>query len=78
MRTKDNITIKQKVRFGKPTIAGTRITVEDILNLLEKGYEINEITKQYPTLTQDDVKAAINYAAGIVGKEEVLIVTKNS
>lgn len=46
---------------GKPTIDGTRITVELILNLIEHGQTIPEIMDGYD-LTENQVKAAINYA----------------
>jgi len=47
--------------LGKPTIKGTRITVEIILNLLEHGQTIKNIMEDYD-LTQDQVKSAINFA----------------
>lgn len=56
------ITINPKIRFGKPCIRGTRIAVVDILNLLAAGYAIDEIPKQYPGITKNDVLAAIAFA----------------
>ncbi len=50
-----------KIMLGKPTIAGTRITVELILNLVEHGQTIPEIMDDYD-LTENQVKAAIRYA----------------
>lgn len=50
-----------KIMVGKPTIAGTRVTVELILNLIEHGQTIPEIIDDYD-LTEDQVKAAIRYA----------------
>lgn len=47
---------------GKPTIAGTRITVTLILNLLAHGQTIDQIIDDYPDLTREDIKAAIRYA----------------
>lgn len=47
--------------LGKPTIAGTRITVELILNLIEHGQTIPEIITDY-NLTKDQILAAVNYA----------------
>ncbi len=50
-----------KIMVGKPTIVGTRITVELILNLIEQGQTIKEIMEEYD-LTEDQVKAAIRFA----------------
>lgn len=50
-----------KIMVGKPTIAGTRITVELILNLIEHGQTIPKIADEYD-LTEDQIKAAIRYA----------------
>lgn len=50
-----------KIMVGKPTIEGTRITVELILNLIEHGQTIPQIMDDY-ALTEDQVKAAIRYA----------------
>ncbi|MEK7629542.1 MAG: DUF433 domain-containing protein [Patescibacteria group bacterium] len=76
MATKNNIggaiVIKQKVRFGKPCIKGTRIAIADILNLLKAGYAIEEIPEQYPNITTEDVRLALRYAARTMAKEEIL------
>lgn len=50
-----------KIMVGKPTIAGTRITVELILNLIENGQTIPQIMKEYD-LTEEEVKVAVRYA----------------
>lgn len=50
-----------KIMVGKPTIAGTRITVELILNLIEHDQTIPEIMDDYD-LTEEQVKTAIRYA----------------
>lgn len=52
------IIINPKIMLGKPVVAGTRITVELILNLIEQGITIPEIMDDY-MLTEDQVKAAI-------------------
>lgn len=44
------IAINPKIRFGKPCVRGTRIAVENILNLIKAGYAFDEILKQYPIL----------------------------
>ena len=69
--TPAGIVIKQTLRFGKPCIKGTRIAITDILNLLQRGYSIDNISTQYPSVTTTDVKTALRYAASVLGKEEV-------
>ncbi|HEV7231445.1 MAG TPA: DUF433 domain-containing protein [Bacteroidia bacterium] len=59
----ESITINPAVRFGKPCIRGMRITVYDILGWLASGMTIKEILVDYPELIEDDVKAALAYAA---------------
>ncbi|HAI74385.1 MAG TPA: antitoxin [Candidatus Moranbacteria bacterium] len=66
------ITVKQSVRFGKPCIKGTRIAITDLLNLLQMGYAIKNIPEQYPGVTVNKAKIALDYAAKVLGKEEVL------
>ncbi len=48
---------------GKPVVAGTRIPVSLILNVLAHGYDVERILAAYPILTADDVKAALLYSA---------------
>lgn len=52
-----------KVRFGKPTVRGTRITVEDVLRLTSRGVSTAGILDEYPQLSEDDVRAAHAFAA---------------
>jgi len=57
------IVIDQGVRFGKPCIKGTRITVGDILQWLSEGIPIPEILDDYPPLKEIHIKAALAFAA---------------
>lgn len=57
------ITIDPQVRFGRPCIRGMRISVYDILGWLASGMSISDILEDYPQLTDEDVKAALFYAA---------------
>lgn len=52
--------------LGKPTIAGTRITVEQILRLLAQKLTIDDLHKDFPQLKEADIKAAVEYAARVV------------
>ncbi|GEP52805.1 hypothetical protein FNO01nite_34770 [Flavobacterium noncentrifugens] len=60
---KEIITIEAGKRGGKPTIRGMRISVSDILNWLASGMTIPEILSDFDELTQDDIFAALSYAA---------------
>jgi uncharacterized protein (DUF433 family) len=51
------------VMMGKPVIAGTRITVELILEKLAAGETVDEILEAHPRLTRESVVAALKYAA---------------
>ncbi len=52
-----------KVMMGKPVIAGTRITVELVLEKLAAGETIDQILEQYPRLTTESIFAALRFAA---------------
>lgn len=52
-----------KIMMGKPTIVGTRITVELILEKLAAGETIEQLLEAHPRLTQSGVQAALAYAA---------------
>jgi uncharacterized protein (DUF433 family) len=60
---KPYITINSQIRFGKPTIIGTRITVFDILYWMSNGMSINEIIEDFPELHENQIKACLSYAA---------------
>jgi len=61
---------------GKPVITGTRMSVETILELFSAGMGTEEILKEYPFLKEEQVKAALEFAARMVGKEESYIFKK--
>ncbi|HEV3440889.1 MAG TPA: DUF433 domain-containing protein [Gemmata sp.] len=52
-----------KILFGKPVIAGTRISVELILEGLGSGMSVDDLLQDYPHLTKDQILAAIRFAA---------------
>jgi len=59
----DRIRVDPAVRFGKPCVSGTRITVGDVLGYLAGGMSEAEVVAQFPQLTADDIKACLAYAA---------------
>jgi uncharacterized protein (DUF433 family) len=52
-----------KIMMGKPTVAGTRITVELILEKLAAGETVDQILSEHPRLTTEGIRAAIAFAA---------------
>ena len=70
---KGRITVDPEIMLGKPIIAGTRITVEAILTKLSDGYSSEEVVECFPTITREDVLAALSYSADVVGREEMIV-----
>ena len=70
----DRITVNQEVHFGKPCIKGTRVTVQDILELVKEGISFENIIKEYyPDISTEDIKACIQYTIDIVSSEDIHI-----
>lgn len=59
----DRITIDPTVRFGKPCVRGTRITVGDVLGYLAAGMSEDEILSDFPQLAREDIRACLAFAA---------------
>jgi uncharacterized protein (DUF433 family) len=57
------ITIDPTIRFGKPTIKGTRISVYDVLSLFASGMSLQEIMDDFPELGMEEINAVFAYAA---------------
>ena len=57
------ITIEPGKRSGKPCIRGMRITVYDVLEYLASGMLVSEILDDFPYLTEEDIRACLQYAA---------------
>ncbi len=64
------ITMDPKVRFGKPVIKGTRVPVEIVVGKLAGGMSVEEVAREYG-ITEEDVRAALQYAARLSSTEEV-------
>ncbi len=60
-----------RVMAGKPVIRGTRIPVELIVRMLAQGIPDEEILREYPRLQEEDIRAALAYAAEVLAEEEV-------
>lgn len=60
------------IMMGKPCIKGTRITVELILRKLAAGWSFTDVLDSYPQLTEEDLRAALDFGADFLEHETVL------
>ena len=68
----DRINIDASVHFGKPCITGTRIPVQNVLELLKEEVSFHEIIKDYyPDLKPEDIHACLEYAIALVASEDI-------
>jgi uncharacterized protein (DUF433 family) len=75
MALHERITINTAVRFGKPCVRGTRLTVGDVPGCLASGMNEAELLEDFPQLSHDDVLACLAYAAD---RERLLISLKTA
>lgn len=61
-----------EIMLGKPIIKGTRISVEIIMRKLAGGFSVEKIVESYPHLNQEQIYAALEYAADMIANEEEL------
>lgn len=61
MNWQEHIVSDKDVLLGKPTIKGTRISVEHIVGLLAQGWSENEILENFPRLTKESLQAVFSY-----------------
>ena len=76
--SRDRIVVDPEILAGKPVVAGTRIPVSLILNLLAHGYDFERIREAYPALGDDDIRAAIAYAGARLDREQAWELTKSA
>ncbi|HSB77535.1 MAG TPA: DUF433 domain-containing protein [Candidatus Methylomirabilis sp.] len=57
---------------GKPTVKGTRISVEFLLELFASGATRHDVLEAYPHLTQEDIEEALRYAAEVLKHDRVI------
>ena len=71
MDWRDHITVDPEICHGKACIAGTRVLVTTFLDNLTSGMDSEEITKSYPSVSREAVRAAISYAAALANERVV-------
>ncbi|MFT3745623.1 MAG: DUF433 domain-containing protein [Pyrinomonadaceae bacterium] len=70
----DRIQVDSTIHFGKPFISGTRITVQNVLELINEGCSFGEIQRDYyPDLTVDDIRACMDYAIALISAEDIRV-----
>jgi uncharacterized protein (DUF433 family) len=70
----DRIEINPKILSGKPVFKGTRIPISIVLKMLGNGATFQKIIEEYPRLTEEDIKAALDYSAFLVDHPEEEII----
>ena len=70
------ITSDPKIMMGTPTLTGTRITVELILEKLAGGETVDQILSEHPRLTEEGIRAAIAFAVDVLRADVVYPVEK--
>ena len=70
----ERIAVNPNIHFGKPCVAGTRIPVQSVLELVSEGLSFEEITQDYcPDLEIEDIRACIQYAIDVIVAEDIHI-----
>lgn len=69
---KKYIVIDESIRFGKPCIKGTRVSIYDVLNWLSSGQSEKEIIKDFPELSKTKIRACLAFAADKESKIRVV------
>jgi uncharacterized protein (DUF433 family) len=68
----ERIAVDSRIHFGKPCVRGTRIPVQDVLELVRDGLPFETIIRDYyPELATDDIRACIQYAMDVVAVEDL-------
>lgn len=70
----ERIQVNSDIHFGKPCVAGTRITVQNVLELINEGLSFDQIKMDlYPTLETEDIRACMDYAIDLISAEDIKV-----
>lgn len=75
MNQQTRIILDPAILVGKPIIRGTRIAVEFIIDLLAQGWSTDEILRNYPGLSLEDIQACLGYASTALKAEKVYAIS---
>lgn len=68
----ERITVNPLIHFGKPCVSGTRVPVQNVLELINEGLSFEKIiSNYYPDLEVDDVRACLQYAIDLIAAEDI-------
>lgn len=68
----ERIAVNPRIHFGKPCVAGTRIPVQSVLELIREGIGFEQIIGEYyPDLKLDDLRACVQYAIDVLAVEDI-------
>ena len=74
MDWRERIVTDPDILVGKPSVKGTRLSVELILGWLGQGWTVDMLLESYPTLSRDDVLAALAFAADMLRDERYIAI----
>jgi uncharacterized protein (DUF433 family) len=70
------VSVHPDIHFGKPCVAGTRIPVQSVLELVREGVSFEEIIRDYyPDLSTEDIRACIQHAIDVIAAEDIHVTT---
>jgi len=70
----NRIVTNPNIHFGKPCVSGSRITVQNVLELVREGVNVDEIRQSYyPELAPEDIKACVQYAIDMIALEDIRV-----
>ena len=73
------ITVDPGIHFGKPCVIGTRVTVQNVLELVREGVSFSDIVVDYyPELNVENVRDCVQYAIDVVALEDIHFATTDS
>lgn len=70
MSRRSRIVVDPEVMTGKPVVEGTRLTVEFLLELLAEGWSQEEILRNHPSSTKEDLESVLRFAADVVSRSD--------
>lgn len=72
----ERIAVNSSIHFGKPCVAGTRIPVQSVLELVREGMGFDQIVQDYyPDLKAEDIRACVQYAINVLAAEDIRLAT---